>query len=374
MCCVLVACSDATPATESDLDNQLLDTSQNQDSTIDEDSSPQGALAWNVDQLGPYHVGYRTMTFTYDAVGHDDPRPIKLSVWYPTEESSGEAASYLGLLDDELAFRDASLAPSVYGDHYPVHIHSHGHQGFAGSSNFLMRHFASHGWVVAAPDHTGNTLVDNIEPRPPWMYAVRPADISASLNHLENLPVEDPLQGKLRTDRVVMSGHSFGGYTSFVSAGASFDEPKIQALCTDDPCSDDTLTAFAEGVRDGRVVAAVPMAAGNRDMFGENGYGELDCPVMYMTGSIDHPNLNEAVWAGLEGTDSIRVDIEGGCHQLFGLGACHEISDEEGFAIVQGYVLAFARRYILDDSGVAGLLNGESTLSDRVLYFTHQTK
>jgi predicted dienelactone hydrolase len=332
------------------------------------------ALSWELDASGPFQVGYRTLEFTYDADGDEEERTIKLSIWYPTEDASGEPGSYLGLLDDPLVFTNAALAPSVYGESYPVHVHSHGHQGFAGSSNFLMRHFASHGWVVAAPDHRGNTLIDNIEPRPSWMYTVRPSDITASLDTLANLPVDDPLASKLATERVLMSGHSYGGYTTFVSSGASFDPAKIEELCPDDTCSKDTLASFNTGVRDERVIAAIPMAAGNRDMFGEAGYQDLACPVLYMTGSVDHPGVNEAVWEGLQGTDSVRIDIEGGCHQLFGLGACHEISDDQGFAIVDAYALAFGRYHVLGDSGVRDIIDGSSSLSVKVLFMKQESQ
>ena len=220
LCVAAVACSDPSSSPENDVAVTLDAAGPGSDvGALDliDDSSGGQSLSWDPVNAGPYQVGYRTLTFSYDAVGHDDPRPITLSLWYPTDDKTGQPASYLGLLDDELAFQDATLADSAYGDTYPLHVHSHGHQGFAGSTNFLMRHFASHGWVVAAPDHAGNTLIDNIEPRPPWMYAVRPSDISATLDHLENLPEGDPLKDKMGTERVVMSGHSFGGYTAFVS-------------------------------------------------------------------------------------------------------------------------------------------------------------
>jgi len=199
-------------------DSEKGEIAASEDATNPDAHSPE-AFSWELDASGPFQVGYRTLEFSYDAVGDGEQRPIKLSLWYPTEDSSGDPGSYLGLLEDPLVFTDAALAPPVYGETYPVHVHSHGHQGFAGSTNFLMRHFASHGWVVAAPDHRGNTLIDNIDPRPAWMYTVRPSDITATLDTLANLPAEDPLASKLATERVLMSGHSYGGYTTFVSAG-----------------------------------------------------------------------------------------------------------------------------------------------------------
>ncbi len=340
-------------------------------------------LTWPVGEAGPYRVGYRTMQVTYDPAGAPAPRTVKLHLWYPTLDETGEGARYLGLFPDDDSFVDASLAPpeAGYGDRYPVHVHSHGHMGFAGSSASLMRHFATHGWVVAAPDHTGNTLADALNPRPTWMYFVRGLDISASLDHLAALPADgdaaDPLAGQLALDAVVMSGHSYGGYTTFAVAGAAFDMARLQADCAAGqgpggaPCSDDELAVFAAGTRDPRVVAAIPMAAGNRAMFGDAGYAAVQAPILMMTGAADDSvkNLGEGdpTWAALTGP-ALRVDIAGGCHQVFALGGCDAISDAEGFGIVNHYALGFARRHVLGDPTVDALLSGDVQVSPAVSF------
>ena len=58
------------------------------------------------------------------------------------------------------------------------------------------------------------------------------------------------------------------------------------------------------------------------------------------------------------------LEIEGGCHQLFGLGSCGLISDEIGFRIVHSYSLAFGREHILGDQSAdtLGLLDGSIEL------------
>ena len=66
----------------------------------------------------------------------------------------------------------------------------------------------------------------------------------------------------------------------------------------------------------------------------------------------------------------LGIDVEGGCHQLFGLGGCFEVEDDVGFPIVSTYALAFARRHVLfdDDATVVGIVDGEVEVSDLVRF------
>src|SRR5690606_30061117 len=98
----------------------------------------------------------------------------------------------------------------------------------------IMRHFASHGWVAIAPDHTDNLLGSAVEPRPLRHYYERPLDIRATLDALEQLAPEDPLAGLADLTQVAMTGHSFGVYTTWASGGATYDLAALQAACDAD--------------------------------------------------------------------------------------------------------------------------------------------
>lgn len=326
-------------------------------------------LAWPVGQDGPYQAGHRTVEFTYQAVSTGEERMLTLHFWYPTEATVGEETVYMGLLADEGCFEDAPLAAPAVGDRYPLHVHSHGHKGYAGSSPHLMRHFATHGWVVAAPDHRGNTIMDNIDPRPAWMYTVRLEDISATLDHLEGLDADDPLAGAVDPGRALLSGHSYGAYTALGLSGAEYDAEKVAEICAAEPsgaCTAAVSDHFAAGYFEPRFVAAIVMAPGSYAVYGL-GLAAIQTPTMHMTGSEDRPQDNADIWAALP-ESSVRVHVEGGCHQLFGLGGCDQISDDEGLPIVNGYALAFGRRHLLDDEGVSALLDGSERLSDAVTF------
>ena len=332
-------------------------------------------LEWPLGEDGPFWIGFRSWEVTWSSPEDDSPRTILMNVWYPTLAEEGEPAVHLGLgaFRDEEVFTGAPLAGAVYARGYPVHAHSHGFQGFGGTSSDLMRHFASHGWVGVAPDHTHNTLTDHTDPLPTAHYFQRPLDITAVLDALEGLPEDDPLAGKVDTSRVVLSGHSFGAFTTWVSLGAAFDLDHIQARCEtgdfpEGTCTEAELAAFSLTLSDPRVVATIPMAGTLRaNFFGDTGHRSVHGPVFFMSGSDDDVGAQDQ-FEGIDEIDFTWIDLEGGCHQTFALGFCNTLDTEEGFAIVNTYALAFSRREILGDTqaSTAAILDGASTVSEKV--------
>lgn len=364
----LAACEDdPAPAAQADA-VQTADAAT--DST---DAAPvRPDLAWDLRQPGPFKAGFRTWTHTYSPPGQAAPRTIALSVWYPTQATSGTPATYFGVFDDPLAFADAELAPPAADGQYPVHLYSHGHQGYGASSPHLARHFASHGWVFVAPDHTGNTFSDGPNARTPFIYWVRMADTSATLDALAALPATDPLAGKLQLERTLLSAHSFGCWNALAVAGAQLNAAEVAARCPgwakpDAPCDAAALAQLAKDWRDPRVAAVVPMAnsVGDAGAFGAAGLAKLAVPALVLTGTDDPTHEGAPVWPWFAGTASIWVDITDGCHQLFALGSCPKLVDTVGTPIVNTYVLAFARHHILGDqlAETLAILDGSQQVS-----------
>ena len=107
---------------------------------------------------GPYAVGYETVTLTDPA---RDGRELTVDLWYPSDaevEPDAERATYDFIpgiaAPSEQAV--AGIAPSDDGP-FPVVGYSHGNNGVRFISAFLTEQLASHGFVVAAADHAGNT-------------------------------------------------------------------------------------------------------------------------------------------------------------------------------------------------------------------------
>lgn len=322
---------------------------------------------------GPLRTGYRQLSITYTPPGASAPRTIPVHVWYPTWALSGPGVTYMRLVMDRESFRDAPPAPPIHAGGYPVHVFSHGDRGFGGTTAFLARYFASHGWVTVAPDHVGNLLSDTPSPRPYALYHLRSRDVSAALDTLDMLPANDPLKqmGALVTSRTVLSGHSFGTHTVWTSAGAIFDVERIRPNCTAaNACTDADMTAFARtDYRDARFVAGIPMAGSiNRALFGPMGHSSVTSfPLLAMSGSAD-PVGADAQFDTTAPLPLTWIDIRGACHQFFAIGACADIPDADQDRIVGAWALAFARRHVLDDRSmlVQTVIDGSMPVSDRV--------
>ncbi len=376
---LLVACGDSTAAPDASTDATTLDASGDSPSAemrdddvivVPPDATPVGdPRDFDVRQRGPFGTGYRLVMHTYTPRGSTAPRTIPVHVWYPPRAISGPHPTYGRFFTDPVAITGAPLAPSVHPRGYPVQVYSHGDHGFGGTSHFLMRFFASHGWVSVAPDHVGNTLFDTPDPRPFNLYHLRSQDVRAALDMLETLPASDPLAGRADTRRVVLSGHSFGTHTVWASAGATFDVEGFRAMCpTSLRCTDADLDVVRAGLVDARIVAAIPMAGSiNRTLFGAMGHSSVRIPLLAMSGTAD-PVGADGQFTSTAPLPLTWIEVRGGCHQYFALGGCDMIPDSFQDSIVGVWSLAFARRHVLDDSApaVLGVLDGSVTLSDRV--------
>ncbi len=341
------------------------------DAAADATATGRADLTWPPDQTGPYHVGYRTFPLTYVPAPDGVTRTIQVSVWYPTNDATGTPAVYFAALPvpEPDVFQDASLAPPVDPAGYPVHEFTHGHLGFAGSAPYMVRHFASHGWVVIAADHTGNTLVDNAGPRPPAIYWWRQTDDEACLNWLETLPPSDPLYGKARTEKVFLSGHSFGSTDVWSLVGVPYDMARITANCAAGTstidCSAVALAKYKAGFHDARIVGAAQLAGGvDAAVFAPDAPTAATLPLLVMTGTADTDHPSAPLWDPLP--HGWWVEIAGACHQTFGLGDCAPpMTADVGTPIVWTYTLALARRAVLGDSGaaVSAILDGAQVVS-----------
>jgi dienelactone hydrolase len=218
---------------------------------------------------GPHPAGV-TSVESEDAARR---RTLPIEVWYPADDAHRgqdlDPATRAGYRPmpaaaplPQAAVRDAAPAP---GRHAVVAF-SHGFAGHRCQSTFLCTHLASHGYVVVAPDHVGNTTVEVMleamriyqghegPPDPEAMTGrvleiagLRPGDVSHALDLVLGGGV--PAAGEVDPERVAVTGHSFGGWTTLMVAG-----------------------------RDARVRAAVPLAPAG---------GALDQPVNPFEGALE---------------------------------------------------------------------------------------
>jgi predicted dienelactone hydrolase len=339
---------------------------------------------WPVDQSGPYNVGFTEREITYDAQGTDEPRTIRLAVWYPTRDLRGDRSLYFDLFNRRQVFRDASVGLEGPA---PLLVFSHGNSSLAEQSYFMTEFFASHGWIVASPDHTGNTVRDTQGAIDLTSAVFRSQDISQVLDFMLSLPGDDRLQGMASSEHIVMSGHSFGGVTTLASTGAEFDVDTLIAECDSqqnpsDICEifgerDDWVALFREGFYDERIKAAIPQSPGGYEAF-RDGIGAIDTPTLMFTGGMDNtlPNAEEGdpIWGAMNGGEHMRVNIAkaghftfsnmcsllgGGVEQIDNDGCSDEFIDVEvAFEVINAYSMAFARYHLFDERSEANLVEG----------------
>ena len=386
---VLAACgSDPEPAAKPDTaaaDTTAADaqTDAEQDTAADttaDTATNNDPASWPVGPAGPFACGLRIVEVSYNQPGGLGERKIPLYVWYPASEAVGNNPTY-EIFPDPNTFVDAPLAAPVHNGKYPVVVHSHGHQGFAGNSAFMWCHMASHGWVSLVPDHVGNRLLDTPNPRPLEVWLQRPLDMKRALDWAEELPASDPLAGKLGLAQVGTSGHSYGTYTAWALAGAPIDQADLGAKCQKDPpkwpdCSTALVGGFPANFKDPRIVTAVAMAGDGGDIFVPGGFNAVTMPVLQMNGSLDNAGQAE-LYADVTGVDLTWVKVENGCHQLYGLGNaylgspdCKKLPDQDGFAIVRAHYLAWMRYHVLGDRtpAVVDIVTGKNKVSDLVTW------
>ncbi len=366
--CLLAPGGCSVPGADDDATNDDDTPAGDDDSGDDDDTTPADLTAF-LTERGSYSVGFRESEVIYPDEVDGGDRRLRLCLWYPSDAISGEDLSYWDLFPAEGVWRDAHPAVGPF----PVALFSHGDRGFAENSGFLMAHLASHGFLVVAPDHTTNTLFD-YQDRTTSIYAQRPRDITAVLDHLESLPQGDPLEG-MPGEPAALIGHSFGGYTTHAVAGAAYAMGDLVPACEEGTgpsgfCStlDDTLEAvFDAGFRDKRIASAVSMAPGDLDLFAVSGLTEIPIPLLLLGGTLDG---NAAAWpdfwAGLERSGNLFVEVTGGGHNTFTdfSGSIDEgeglIEPQQGFRITDAFVLAFLLNHRGDPVGEP-LLSGSLT-------------
>ncbi len=350
-----------------------------------EDAAPQEEVD-APDQLGEYAIGHDEFTVVDSARGD---RAIPVDVWYPVApaDASGARTKYslsgeIGL-ESKVAFE---APPALQASALPLLVFSHGYGGINTQSTSLMETLASHGFVVASPEHTGNvqgSLTDSFDDA----AANRVPDVSAVIDAMLERSADsvDLMHGRLESGPIGVAGHSFGGMTAVGVAagwaGASADS-RVQAIAP--------ISAVIDGKLQG-ATRDTPNAG-----FTEEALGGVDVPVLLLGGTKDTSvpiENNQLAFDQMTGAPVVyKVDVIGANHThfanvcdigdlLIGMGfeqdkwstlgaealiAPYEATcTDEVFAIDEAirlqnlYVVAFFKRHLLGLNGYGQYLTAE---------------
>ena len=281
-------------------------------------------------ESGKLQVGVKTIDVAYPEAamtmsGEMVKRKLTLEVWYPASEStelaiySDETRSGKSFEIQADAYRDAPIMAT--DENYPIVVISHGYTGYRTLMHYLGEHLASHGYVVAAIDHTDSTNKDvNFAESPysgfPSTLLNRSRDQVFTLNAVAQHrffadDVDDTRAGVI--------GYSMGGYGAVSTVGGCYafndttaatftgtqDPATVQlvkaALNTcagGKPSSDDTLPAW-------RAALALAPWGGQQQLFDTKSLSNIDVPVLFVAGDTDD----------ISGCDGIRWLFDNTAHK-----------------------------------------------------------
>jgi predicted dienelactone hydrolase len=278
-------------------------------STAPSTASSTAPSTWEPIGDGPYDVGVATITV-------DDPageRPLSVDVWFPLDATAGE-----------LPPQQYTLLPGVYYESpaavaatpdlmatdatFPLVVYSHGSGGLRYIHSSYTEALASHGYVVAAPDHTGNTAVDrlagNEAPGDLTAY-VRPTDVRRVVDAFTDPahPTAGPWAAQVDGEDIAVTGHSFGGFTAIAGVTGFTNERG-----TVEP--------------DERIDAIIPIApASGATLLPDDVISQVDVPMLILVGTDDvttpvEPNVTR-LWDLTVNSPAYRVELVAGEHQTF---------------------------------------------------------
>jgi predicted dienelactone hydrolase len=229
------------------------------------------------DEIGPFAVG----RISFEVVDPErDDRTLPVDVWYPVdpEDAVGPPSEYT-LLEFSAESPLALDAPAISdAGRFGLVVFSHGSGGIRFQSFFLTELLASHGFIVIAPDHVGNTLLDAFfGTGDPFLVAAvnRIHDVSLLISHMleRNRDSDDPFHRTIHPFRIGVSGHSFGGFTSIAMA-AGFGQVE-------------GLPAEIEPIPPDRRVRAIVPIAPVSSAFSDEELAGIRVPTMIIGGTLD---------------------------------------------------------------------------------------
>ncbi|WP_233219910.1 alpha/beta fold hydrolase [Pleurocapsa sp. CCALA 161] len=183
----------------------------------------------------------------------------------------------------------------------PLVVITHGFTSSRGDFQYLAEHLASHGYIVLVPEHIGSdaiykeaflrgelsTTVSPIE------FYSRPQDITTLLDEVE----ESELNSLINWQQVGIFGHSFGGNTALVVAGAPINQARINQECQENElslnasmllqCRASFLPPIDFDQRDSRIKAVIAINPVTSTALGPESMGKIEIPTMMLGGSKD---------------------------------------------------------------------------------------
>ena len=302
-----------------------------------------------------YNAGYQQLTFFDSTRG----RTLATAIWYPTSDGAEVSSNEI-----------SGATPDPSGGPYPLILFSHGWKGYNRQASFLTEQWARHGFVVAAPNHQYDTGSDYDPSYEAEMQFDRPEDIRFVTDQMLSLNQDATsfLYGMTDPNAIGMSGHSFGGHTTMMIAGAPPNLDHLAEYCQSDPacnwdicCLQDQIQQLFPGQRvidesDPRTKAALPMAPDGYGWLQADGMAQIKIPIMIMAGGQDTmaplATEQEPMYEGILSTKYLLV-LKNADHMAYA-DMCSQLSTTDDCPTLQAQIAEtstdFWMRYLKNDS------------------------
>lgn len=218
-----------------------------------------------------------------------DDRQLGGDLWYPTRTPNIFQRSDKSKVW-KMANADPEGAPAA--GPFPLLVISHGMYGNTFNQAWLASDMARRGYIVAMVNHPGTSTFkrDADQARELWE---RPVDLSRLISYLVGT---SPFKSRIDADRIYAAGHSLGGFTTMLLAGAQFDTAQYRSVCADDAtpvaCSVLKGWSIAETQRDQqemetrrkdeRVAKFISLDLGGTPVLSRDSLAAIDKPVLVL--------------------------------------------------------------------------------------------
>lgn len=200
-------------------------------------------------------VGVRTIS----VVTQDYPRPLAVTVWYPSKgDGQVDKPNYDRIFDTGSAAANATIREG----RFPLVLLSHGSGSRAEGMGWIATELAKAGYIVAGPNHPGTTSGDSTPAATPKIWE-RTQDISVLI---DALTTDARWQASIDQKRIGILGFSLGGSTAMELAGARGDLSVCTRYCDENPgMMDCTWFTGGRGYAGGEQVEVTPLKLADID-------------------------------------------------------------------------------------------------------------